>query len=406
MTKRGLFFIVLFALSLVTGLALGVREIFMVAFCLGLILAFSVASIFLAALALGRREIISGIATVRREDIIFSVELKGIFLLPAVGELDILPPGARTDEKKKMQSHVLSMMPGYYHKRFDFKLDCPHRGIWQTGLKKLRVHDIFGLFTLPPMRKGAVSLAIKPLTVFPILFEIKYEQNSPLADTGDSEACAVVADSGDTFSGTRQYQYGDPIKRIHWKQTVRTREVHIRKYESEVNPHTLIILDAATRGDNILDYADIATETVVALSSYYTHNDQSVRVMLVRVDSKELPDEIDHLATRQDGFGELHQTLATVPFKKNTEALDLKMLENCKLGTASTIHVVTDNPSDGLLGALQELATRDYFTYCIVPDTIGAKAQETMKLIPDSGNFTGISLANSDEIVSKLEGLL
>lgn len=58
-----------------------------------------------------------------------------------------------------------------------------------------------------------------------------------------NESSFVTADHGESFAGTRQYRDGDSLKRIHWIQTIRTREIYTRQYELATQQLTLLLLD-------------------------------------------------------------------------------------------------------------------------------------------------------------------
>ena len=87
--------------------------------------------------------------------------------------------------------------------------------------------------------RGLLSLIVCP-RIFPAVLP---EQLVSSQTGRDATNEARPADAGDSFSAPRSYQPGDPLKRIHWKLSVKTRELYTRQYEIAVERHVLLILD-------------------------------------------------------------------------------------------------------------------------------------------------------------------
>ena len=81
------------------------------------------------------------------------------------------------------------------------------------------------------------------MTVYPLLHELAGEPSAWSESTEYNESRMVTADYGESFAGTRPYRDGDSLKRIHWKQTIRTRELHTRQYEQASDTEVTILLD-------------------------------------------------------------------------------------------------------------------------------------------------------------------
>lgn len=79
--------------------------------------------------------------------------------------------------------------------------------------------------------------------MYPRLYELEAEIPSLPTSADYSENLPVTADHGDSFAGTRLYRDGDSLKRIHWIQSVRTRELYTRQYEISTEQYALLVLD-------------------------------------------------------------------------------------------------------------------------------------------------------------------
>lgn len=120
-----------------------------------------------------------------------------------------------------------------------YALRCPHRGRYTVGVTRIRVSDAFGLFSLS--RKLTRTRAT--LTVLP-----RVERIPPLElESGDTgpEALSRTTEDMASPSGIRAYQEGDALKKVHWKLTMRKRELMVRTYEESARPDTLILMDCA-----------------------------------------------------------------------------------------------------------------------------------------------------------------
>ena len=82
------------------------------------------------------------------------------------------------------------------------------------------------------------------LMVLPLPFEVDPLQFSP-GDTG-LESMARAREDPSTPSDVRPYQPGDPLKKVHWKLSMRKRELMVRRFEEPALPDALVLLDCGT----------------------------------------------------------------------------------------------------------------------------------------------------------------
>ena len=127
--------------------------------------------------------------------------------------------------------------PPFAEKSFRHMLQCPHRGVYDAGVTKLSARDMFGLFRIS--RKPDMKLI--HMEVLP-----KVTDGQPLtlkpSDQGP-EFMARSAEDAASPSDIRAWQDGDSLKKVHWKLSMRRREVLVRTYEESARPDTLIIPD-------------------------------------------------------------------------------------------------------------------------------------------------------------------
>ena len=116
---------------------------------------------------------------------------------------------------------------------------CPHRGSYEVGVSRICAKDLFDLFTF--YRKADSKLM--RVDVYP-----KSRQVQALElKAGDSgpEVVSRSAEDASSPSDIRKWQDGDALKKVHWKLSMRKRELMVRTYEESARPDTLIIPDLA-----------------------------------------------------------------------------------------------------------------------------------------------------------------
>ena len=130
-------------------------------------------------------------------------------------------------------------LPSWKGREYRYAVGCPHRGHYQLGVSSARVTDVFGLFSFArQIRQGgtAVSVLPKTQTVPPMIIE-----------PGDNGPQGQVRTSEDISSpsGVRPWQEGDHLKKVHWKLTMRKKELMVRTYEESARPDTLVLMDVS-----------------------------------------------------------------------------------------------------------------------------------------------------------------
>lgn len=220
MTGRGIALAVTLALLLLAALGTGVRELYFAVFLLGLLLLYAAVSALLAAACLRCRQSLDAVRVVRGETAGLRVSLSGFLLLPAVMRLHVAAPGMQGFPSP---SYQFTLRPGRSPAGAGHAARLPPPGgSGGPGADKARVYDLFGLFCLPLLAKGALGEQEAVLTVYPQIYELDGEPALSALLPDDSASNAMTADHGEGFAGTRAYRDGDSLKRIHWKQSIRT----------------------------------------------------------------------------------------------------------------------------------------------------------------------------------------
>ena len=127
--------------------------------------------------------------------------------------------------------------PPFARRTFRQVIQCPHRGIYDAGVTRISATDVFGLVTL----SRSPGTRLVKLEVLP-----RVREAEPLAlstvDQGPRFRSRAAEDSA-LPSDVRAWQDGDELKKVHWKLSLRKRELMVRTYEESARPDTLVIPD-------------------------------------------------------------------------------------------------------------------------------------------------------------------
>lgn len=363
MTRRGISFLVSFALLLLAGLATGYREIFLAVFSFGLLLLTALLSSLLGAVLLRCRQTLASTAVVREEAAALQLDFSGVAVLPVLAAISARLPEREPPRKgdRRLLLARCAIRPGIRGKQVRLDIDCPHRGVWQLGLDKLRIQDIFGFFSLPLFFCRELGRERLKLTVYPAVVELAGEPAPPVISNEYNESSFITADHGESFAGTRQYRDGDSLKRIHWIQSIRTRELYTRQYEVATEQLTLLLLDTGLpSGANPAGCADMMTECATSLGYYYVIHGQPVQLLCPRA-------EMESIVRYPEEFPAMHTLLAELDFGAVPGFFELDAPAVRTMSSIRSLHVITYRLSHELLEALRPLTAKRIPVTCIVP---------------------------------------
>ncbi len=403
MTIRGIICAVVELLFLAVALGTGVRELLIVTVCLGAVLIFSFLSVLLAQLTIGTSVSVNKNELCRGEDIEVALTIKGVALLPVIVFLRLTPVGAKRSNKKARRRYAFSLAPSLHMRReYGFTLTCMYKGFFQAGVNKLRIRDIFGFFSLPLIRSFKSPLRF-PVTVFPAIHKINNENERDAALGGYALTQIKSAERGELLGDTREYLYGDSLKRIHWKQSVRTGKLYTRQFEVQENPMVLIVLDAACYEDDVQAVTDIVCETAVSLAKYYINNNKSVHLITVRNEPDYENDDL-WIKNGTDIYALLNG-LMSLSFCKEESPLELWQLKNADFKSVSTVCVISNNPSEALLKALDEIIWSGGGAICVIAQTQQEDADTVENTVSGEG-LKPVIITKSKDIGIKVGGVL
>ena len=269
------------AAMLAAGLSTGTRMYYLVFFGLLAMLLLGLAAALWTLWTL--KFDIRGVRTrVTRGDAIMAVfSVRHGCLLPVSAvRIHLNVPSAYAPEQ---QVNVLT--PPFAARTFRQVIHCPHRGVYEAGVTRISVTDVFGLIRLS--RRPKTRLV--KLEVLPKIMEAAPLRLKP-ADQG-TEFRSRASEDNASPSDVRSWQDGDELKKVHWKLSLRKRELLVRTYEESARPDTLVIPDLAQTTalrDQQLTLEDCICEASLGAARAQLREGYPVRMPLVGAKPREL----------------------------------------------------------------------------------------------------------------------
>lgn len=241
------------AALLAAGLSTGTRLYYLVFFMLAMMLALGLISAVWTLWSV-KFELKGFRARVTRGEsltTVFTVRHTSILPVSAIRVCLSVPSGLSGDREVNVTA------PPFVSRTFRQVIHCPHRGIYEAGVTKITVSDIFGLIDLsrrPNIRLAKMEVLPRVTDIAPMLLKN--------ADMGPEFRSTATEDNASP-SDVRKWQDGDELKKVHWKLSLRKRELMVRTYEESARPDTLVIPDlqqVTTLKDQQLSIEDCVCE--------------------------------------------------------------------------------------------------------------------------------------------------
>ena len=218
---------------LAAGLATGTRIYYLLFFILLLMVVYGLISVLWTLLT--ARISMKGVRprVERGENLMTILTLEHRSLLPA-GDLRVMlnVPGANGGRQE-----ISVSMPPFSKRSFRNVVRCPHRGDYEVGVVGTSASDLFGLFEITrKSRSRLMRVEVYPRAHAVPAMELKASDMGPEFRSRATEDNASPSD-------VRKWQEGDELKKVHWKLSLRKRELMVRTFEESARPDTLIIPD-------------------------------------------------------------------------------------------------------------------------------------------------------------------
>jgi uncharacterized protein (DUF58 family) len=203
-----------------------------------------------------------GMVTVR-----LSVRAEGFFALRWLLVREGLAPGMTALDP----SGRLSVGAGLLEDGFFFRVRCDKRGVHKIGPVELRYGDLLSLRTVDDVVPPADEIVVHPKVVDMLAAELP--SGRPL---GERRADPRSYEDPTMPAGSRPYQAGDALKRIHWAASARSGTLLSKVYDGSSSPLYVVILDRAQRSYGDPELFEFGCVAAASLVSTFSRTDQDV----------------------------------------------------------------------------------------------------------------------------------
>ena len=136
-------------------------------------------------------------------------------------------------------SRVLTLIPPHQKRSYTARTWLTARGSFPLGPTRISSGDPFGIF-----RVSKVFPANESLVVLPMLFNVASFLSPPGMLPGGQVIRRKSQDVTPHAAGVREYVAGDPLKRIHWRTSVRRGRLMVKEFEQDPQSEMWLFLDA------------------------------------------------------------------------------------------------------------------------------------------------------------------
>nr|MDD6336503.1 DUF58 domain-containing protein [bacterium] len=149
-------------------------------------------------------------------------------------------------------------------------MPCNYRGVYTVGLQSVRVYDMFGLFSSRIKLERLYYHKNFTLSIYPEIYPLP-RIAMPAADLESvAEEHRLQTDDVAMPTDIRGYRYGDPLRHVHWKLSMRKGDLIIKLFEQYTRPDVLVFLDATNHGHSGIEATqleDCMASTAISLAA-------------------------------------------------------------------------------------------------------------------------------------------
>lgn len=127
---------------------------------------------------------------------------------------------------------------------FEVDLELPYRGIYDVGMREIKITDIFGITCIKYDMQKLSYYRMEKLTVVPRSLSASSAKEI-FDEKLFGDILTTPASSGDSISGARQYVAGDALKRVNWKVSARYASLYVKQYDIPARENVILLIDIA-----------------------------------------------------------------------------------------------------------------------------------------------------------------
>jgi uncharacterized protein (DUF58 family) len=177
--------------------------------------------------------------------------------------LEIVEGDQPFSAKRNVQILEHSTSMRWYEKlRWEYRLRCTQRGIHRIGPAHIESGDPFGFLRTRKTQGRLDSLLVYPRVV--PLEQLGIPSARPL---GETRGGLPIFEDPSRISGLRDYQRGDPIKIVDWKQSAKQRRLMVRTYDPSTSITVVLVVAVDTLAPYWAEYPPEELELVLTAAA-------------------------------------------------------------------------------------------------------------------------------------------
>lgn len=177
------------------------------------------------------------------------VDNRKLLPLPSLELEDHLPEALPPEDARVSPSHLpkqvllrrRAALAWRQRAAWQVTLRCGERGYFRFGPARLRATDPFGMY-----ESTMTAPRIDPVIVYPAVAPLDGFAWPAARPFGERRGHERIYEDPLQIAGVRDYEPGDPLRRIDWKATARRGALQSRVYEPSASLSLHIVLDVAT----------------------------------------------------------------------------------------------------------------------------------------------------------------
>ena len=179
-----------------------------------------------------------------------------------------------------------TVMASWGHTRLRYQLKCSSRGYHRIGPVLLESGDFFGL-----SKRLITGAGSQFITVYPRVVPIEKYEIPTQRPLGELAIRRRLMEDPTRLAGVREYQHGDPLRRIHWKATAKTGRLHSRVYDASALLGGNLILDFnadAWGSTERTARSEFAVVVAASIATYIASRRQDIGFITNGIDAAEI----------------------------------------------------------------------------------------------------------------------
>jgi hypothetical protein len=280
------------------------------------VLALPVASflhIVVGYLGLRYEQSVDSSSVVKGSNVTYSLHItnRGLFFLPYVSISFLNGIGTLIQQPSIKNISIQPFSNRVFHSEHVYK----YRGCFELGVSRVEIQDFLGIIKLVLRNKRPLLVTVYPriINIDSIELNIQYLPDQMSNHGSMYEDVSVIEE-------INKYNYGDSLKKVHWKLTAKVNALMVKKYQSSAAVSVLFIVDLkgnAFTPENNAIIEDKHIEVAVAILRCCIYNGAAVR--LVYQDEEIRNTECNSFLD----FENVYQTFAKINFNQQASFKDI-----------------------------------------------------------------------------------